>query len=234
MKLSISFSILFFAFLSCGGDSEEKKDLSYSNTNSEKLPVLNPDTIFIEGTDSINENIYSFDGKRDILTIELFGADSIIVRGELLTKAELKIKIHDFYKANLEKETDPEMPLYNDMSGALLASKISSLKPIAENAGEDSKLKVELKNLELKQKICSLSSTNSFREISFASMITIKPHDRATESFDEEISDLVHDVIQEIVSERSKEINWKSAKITDTEKKEMLKILIPERVVHYY
>ena len=102
---------------------------------------------------------------------------------------------------------------------------------MAENASEDSKLRIELKNLELKRKICGLFSTNSFREISNSATIEIHILPNIIADFYQDIRSIVTKEVEKLRAEKRKEINWGNNEITESEKKAILELLIPERVV---
>lgn len=158
---------------------------------------------------------------RNELKIYLNGLDSIMVREKLLTKKELEDKIHHFYKANSERETDSESPEYFEVS----------LNDSEKLKNEDSTFVVEFMDLGIYSKICRLFPSNSFREISNWSCIVLQVGKGVSKSFENEITELIKSVIKQIVSEKSDQIDWDAFKISDSEKKEMLNILIPERVI---
>lgn len=230
MKAKVLFLIVFIGLVACSEAEEKVISNPVSSVVEQEVTFENNDTILIGGIDGVENNAYTFDGKRDELIIELLGVDSILLREKLVSKEELKKQIRYFYSANLISETDAEMLRYNDVSASALVTKISSLGLITQGANADPKLLIELKTLELKQKICGLFPQNSFREISSQATIKIEIHPKTKKGRYDEIRDIVYEIVSELRSERSKSIKWKSDQ-EEEEKKSMLEVLVPERVV---
>ena len=209
-------------FISCGADEKEMTKMEQVSQNYEVIELPADTTI---------ENLSLYVIDRNVLMIDLFSDDSIFVNNELKTKDELKESIRYFYEANSETEKDFEMPQYSDISLLSLDSKINTLTLVTKGKPDDQKLKDELEKLKIKRKICTLFPSESFREISDEATIHIQMHPNTEKNLYSKIRDLVAKEIEKLRSEMQSEIDRDISNVDGTERKSILEILFPERIL---
>lgn len=165
----------------------------------------------------------------NVLFIDLNRNDDLMVEDELTEMDELQTKIVDFYTMNVQGLVNESMPKHNLITAQLCEQELAKLSR-QQNSGD-------YKKWQLRKKICAQSSGQQYYEINDQAVIQIQNDSKSTYGTYIAIQNEVKGVINKLRSDYCTAYGWgeyfdlKDTNPDDAEKIEMLRLLVPERIL---
>lgn len=176
--------------------------------------------------------------KRNILEIQVNSQDQLRVENAPLIIEDLEQKVKDFYTVNKNGEVDPNMPLYEKVTLSQCNSKIEELTASLEKATDANKpfIQDELNKWENRKKVCAISPGGTFQEINKSAVVQLKNQAGTSYGTYMEIQDILKKVVTNLRIEEAQNLGWEYDQLdednpADQEKIEILRVLVPERIV---
>lgn len=175
---------------------------------------------------------------RDIFVIMANSNDELLVEGEFTSIDDLEDLVKDFYTANKDGDVNPDLPAYERITRAICENKIAETKAGQENAPEDQKSLYDDEIKKWEKKLNLVSIIGPYDEISGSSLIQLKNQAGTTYGLYIEIQNILKKVVNDLRTQRCRELGWGEYKELDgkeseedKEKIEMLQVLVPERII---
>lgn len=176
--------------------------------------------------------------KRNILEIQVNSQNQLRVENAPLIMEDLEQKVLDFYTVNKGSEVDPNMPKYETVTLAECNTNIEKLTESLEKAKDSEKQFVqdELNKWESRKKVCAISPGGTFQEINKSAVIQLKNQAGTSYGTYMEIQDVLKKVVTNLRIEEAQNLGWEYDQLDednpeDQEKIEILRVLVPERIV---
>ncbi|MCH2232711.1 MAG: biopolymer transporter ExbD [Crocinitomicaceae bacterium] len=177
---------------------------------------------------------------RNIFSIQVNSQDALRVENQPILLEELEEKTRDFYLANAVAETNPELAKYNPVSRQTVNAEMTEVMKNIENSTGAFKAVFEGEKRKLEKKLLVLDVVgNSYMEIDKTAVIQLKNNAGTSYGMYIQIQDVLKKVIEDLRREKAEELGWtyseidwsKEASEEDQKKAEVLKVLVPERII---
>ena len=174
---------------------------------------------------------------RDILEIYANSQDQLLVEGKITLIEDLEDIVRDYYTANVETETMPEMPAYTQITIPFCQKKIAAAQEALTVNAENTVAKTELDSWRAKLELCESLPTQRYSEISKMAIIRLKNQAGTTYGLYIQIQNILKKVVNEQRVKYCTEI-WDrdyfaldKKVLEDQEIIKKLRILVPERII---
>ena len=175
--------------------------------------------------------------ERDVLRLSVNLNDELMVDDVRTSINELEEALNHFYLDNANGlDNNPNMPLYKPVSGSNCVSKIGELESALSREPNNRYVQHELKKWRTKLKLCNAFG-GQYMEISKSSIIRFECSNKTSFGFYIAVQNTLKKTVNKLRSEKCEEMGWPSyfeldaAKPSDQEKINMLRIMIPERIL---
>jgi biopolymer transport protein ExbD len=174
---------------------------------------------------------------RDILEIFANSKDQLLVESELTDIEDLEEIVRDYYTANVDSETNPDMPAYTQVTPQVCQEKmLEASTALAENP-ENTVAQSELDSWTAKLELCQSLPTQRYSEISKMAIIRLKNQAGTTYGLYIQIQNILKKVVNELRVQYCTEIWDKDyfaldkMNLEDQDIIKKLRILVPERII---
>ena len=174
---------------------------------------------------------------RNVLEISLNSKDELFVEGSILSKDELEEQVRLFYTANIFKETDETMPLFEYITAMQCSAEIDKLNLLMKESPDNLIYKEQMNKWETRLSICKEMPKQTYQEMNRAAVVQIE--NQANTSYKTYIFVLntIKQVVNELRVAKCKEV-WNKDYFALNEGNEKdaailskLSIMIPERII---
>lgn len=174
---------------------------------------------------------------RDILVIMANSQDMLFVEGQVMQLEDLEEKVLEFYTDNKMGEKNPLMPRYKEISIPVINAKLAEIQAAMNENPQDVFLPKEFSKWEMKLKVCEAMPSKTYQEISNSAIIQLKNQSNTSYGLYIEIQNVLKKVVNELRQKECDELGWGNyLKLSekdpdDMEKIEILRVLVPERII---
>ena len=185
--------------------------------------------------------------KRNIFSIQVNSQDALRVEEKPILLEELEEQTREFYLANSGSEVDvnPDLAKYNLVSRQTVNAEMTKIMSTIERSSGVAKTMAEAEKKKLEKKILVLDilaetgNGSSYMEIDKTAVIQLKNNAGTSYGMYIQIQDVLKKVIEDLRREKAEELGWtyseidwsKEASEEDQKKAEVLKVLVPERII---
>lgn len=175
--------------------------------------------------------------KRNVLEISLNSNDELLVEGAIIPQEELEAEIIHFYTANIKRETDVDMPKFEQISLLQCNEQITILNDRLKVDPSNVYNKEQLNKWETRRSICEASPTRSFEEMDRMAVVQLSNQSGTSYKMYLHVINTIRKVVNEQRQAKCKEI-WdkdyfalNSNDPVDKAILDKLSIMVPERVM---
>jgi biopolymer transport protein ExbD len=174
---------------------------------------------------------------RDILEIYANNKDQLLVEDRLTEFEELEEIVREYYTANMETETNPKMPEYEQITPLYCQQKIALINTKLMANPDDVVIKAELGNWKAKLDLCTSLPDKSYPEISKMAIIRLKNQAGTSYGLYIQIQNVLKKIVNELRIEYCDEVwgkDYFALKDSDPDDADIiskLRILVPERII---
>jgi len=174
---------------------------------------------------------------RDILVIMANSRDELLVEDKPMLIENLEAKVKSFYMDNSSGiDVNPEMPLWDVVTGQICQQKIQEYTTAIE-LEKDTKVKGYLKDDldKWEKRKATFETIGPYKEISGAAVIQLKNQSNTSYGLYIDIQNILKKVVNDLRDEKCRELGWGEYRDLDvkedTDKINVLKVLVPERII---
>lgn len=174
---------------------------------------------------------------RDILEIYANSNDQLLVEGKITELDELEPIVRDYYTANINGETNPDMPDYKRVTIPICQKQIAKLEKSVSSNKQNVYAKGELEKWKTKLQLCRQMPSKEYAEIAKMAVIRLKNQAGTSYGLYIQVQNILKKVVNELRVKQCEAIwnrSYFALKSTDPEDQDIIKklrILVPERII---
>jgi len=175
--------------------------------------------------------------ERDILEIKANSQDQLLVEKKLTPIEDLEDIVRDYYTANIETETNIDMPAYTKIDPVRCQTEILKYQTLVTENEENVAAQKELDSWRAKLELCQSLPTQQYSEISKMAIIRLENQAGTSYGLYIQIQNILKKVVNEQRVKYCTEIWDKDyfaldkQNVEDQEIIKKLRILVPERII---
>lgn len=179
---------------------------------------------------------------RNILTIEVNSQNKLRVEKMPLLIEDLQTKVLEFYSVNENGESNVDMPPFKTVTLNACNTNIAELKLKITTTTDPNALGMleeDLGKWEKKKLVCEVMPGSLYQEIDKTAVVQLKNKPGTTYGVYIQIQDILKKVVIDLRKEKAELLGWEYSEIDfgntaseeDQKKAEVLKTLVPERII---
>ncbi len=174
---------------------------------------------------------------RNILVIMANNEDRLLVEGEPMELEDLEDKVREYFMDNMDGVNhNPDMPMWTRINAQIVQQELAKIQAAIDASPDDVFIKKEYAKWEKKLEVCN-EVGGEYMEIHKSAIIQLKNQSQTSYGLYIEIQNILKKVVNELRQKKCDELGWGEylslslKEPEDMAKIELLRIMVPERII---